>query len=242
MFYIGLMFAGGIVLGVLLLPRRPSQHRDSPLSVKGVILAYVAACAVAMVVLHFVMVVRWIRLFTADYMVSFWLVAGIALFALMMAQKPISFRFRSDETRPVLTAAAAAAYVIVVLGLFTGSHLIHMTLSHGRWWRFPVIAAASLPLFWFDEVAIRPLGKHWRTAALGMLTRLLLVGAISTGILTLNYDSAFFVLMTGLMLMFWVTLWFATEIVSSRIQHPLAAALFAALVQGWMFAAWFVTV
>ena len=45
-------------------------------------LAYVAACSIAIVVLHFVMVVRWVRLFAADYMVSFWFVAGIALVAL----------------------------------------------------------------------------------------------------------------------------------------------------------------
>jgi hypothetical protein len=242
MFCLGLMFVGGIVLGVVLLPRRPTQHRDIPLSATGVILTYVGACAVAMVVLHFVMVVRWVRLFTADYMVSFWFVAGVVLVAVMAARKPFSFRFTPNETRPVLTAIAAAGFVIVVLGLFIGSHLIHMTLSDGRWWRFPVIAATSFPLFWFDEVAIRPLGKGWRTAALGILTRLLLAGVISTGILTLNRDSAFFVLMMGLMLMFWTTLWFATEIVSRRLQHPLAAALFAALVQGWMFAAWFVTV
>ena len=62
--------------------------------------------------------------------------------------------------------------MIVVLGLFTGSHLIHMTLSDGRWWRFPVIAAASFPLFLFDEIAIRPFAKVWRTVALGILTRL----------------------------------------------------------------------
>jgi hypothetical protein len=236
------MFVGGIVLGIVLLPRRATQPRDVPMSVSAIILAYVAACGAAIVVLHFVMVVRWVRLFTADYMVSFWLVAGIALVAVMAMLKPFSVEFRPKDTRSILTATAAAGYVIVVLGLFIGSHLIHTTLSDGRWWRFPVIAAASFPLFWFDEVAIRPIGKNWRTTALGILTRLLLTAAISTGILTLNHDSAFFVLLTGLMLMFWLTLWFATEVISRRIQNPFAAALFAALVQGWMFAAWFVTV
>jgi pimeloyl-ACP methyl ester carboxylesterase len=236
MFWLGLMFAGGILLGIVLLPHRPKQPGHTLMSAKAVVLTYVAACSIAIVVLHFVMVVRWVRLFTADYMVSFWFVAGIALVAFASSRKRIAVRF------PIFFGLAAAGYVIVVLGLFTGSHLIHMTLSDGRWWRFPVIAAASFPLFLFDEIAIRPFAKVWRTAALGILTRLLLTAAIATGILTLNRESGFFVLLTGMMLMFWVTLWFATEIVSRRIQNPLASALFAALVQGWMFAAWFVTV
>ena len=37
-------------------------------------------------------------------------------------------------------------------------------------------------------------------------------------------------------------LWFATGIVHRHTQSPYAAALFAALVQGWAFAAWFVTI
>ena len=239
MFSLGLMFAGGILLGLVLLPRRPKQRRDVLMPETGVILTYVAAFAIAIVVLHFVMVVRWVRLFTADYMVSFWFVAGIALVAFVTARKPAVER---STPRVVLTALAAAAYVIVVLGLFTGSHLIHMTLSSGRWWRFPIIAAASFPLFWFDEVAIRPFVSAWRTVTLGILTRLLLTAGIAMGILTLNRESGFFVLLTGMMLMFWITLWLATEIVSRHLQSPFAAAFFAALVQGWMFAAWFVTI
>jgi hypothetical protein len=239
MFALGLMFGGGILLGLVLLPRRPKQRRNVLVPATGVILAYVAAFAIAIVVLHFVMVVRWVRLFTADYMVSFWFVAGIALVAFVALRRPALER---STRRIVLTGLATAAYVIVVLGLFSGSHLIHMTLSEGRWWRFPIIAAASFPLFWFDEVAVRPFGKVWRTVALGILTRLLLTAGIAMGILTLNRESGFFVLLTGMMLMFWITLWLATEIVSRHLQNPLAAALFAALVQGWMFAAWFVTI
>ena len=69
-----------------------------------------------------------------------------------------------------------------------------------------------------------------------MKTRRLVIG-VGLGVYQVGFG-----LLAGMMLMFWITLWFAAEIVSRRIQNPLASALFAALVQGWMFAAWFVTV
>jgi hypothetical protein len=41
---------------------------------------------------------------------------------------------------------------------------------------------------------------------------------------------------------FWIGLWFATGVVHRNTREPLSAALFAAIVQGWAFAAWFVTI
>jgi hypothetical protein len=65
---------------------------------------------------------------------------------------------------------------------------------------------------------------------------------MATGVLIFNRGSAFLVLLLGLILLFWIALWFFTSVVHRHIQDPAATALFAALVQGWMFAAWFVTV
>jgi hypothetical protein len=50
------------------------------------------------------------------------------------------------------------------------------------------------------------------------------------------------VLITPLVVAFWIALWFATGVVHRHTRSPLAAAIFAALVQGWGFAAWFVTI
>src|SRR5204863_5274162 len=104
----------------------------------------------------------------------------------------------------LLRALGAAAYVITVFGLLAGSHLIHMELSEGRWWRFIAIAAASFPLFLFDEVAIRVEGRFWRSAAIGIATRALLIAFLATGVLLLNRESAFLVLLLGLILLFWI--------------------------------------
>jgi hypothetical protein len=116
-----------------------------------------------------------------------------------------------------------------------------MSLSAGRWWRFPIIAAAGLLLLSFDEIMIRRISPRWKAAAVAVTTRLLLWAFLLSGVLLLNRQDAFLVLLAHLIVSFWVFLWLATEIVYRHTRDPLASALFAALVQGWAFAAWFVT-
>ena len=118
--------------------------------------------------------------------------------------------------------------------------MLNMSLSDGRWWRFPCIAAASLPLFFVDETTIRKIHPLWKSAALAIITRGLLWAFLITGVLLLNRRDAFLVLIAHLIVFFWIALWFAAHVVHRHTQDPFAAALFAALVQGWAFAAWFV--
>ncbi|HLH31446.1 MAG TPA: hypothetical protein VKY31_09605, partial [Terriglobia bacterium] len=73
-------------------------------------------------------------------------------------------------------------------------------------------------------------------------TRTLIAACIATGALVLSRESAFLVLLLLLFLLFWLMLWFTTAFVARHVRNPVAAAVFAALVQGWMFAAWFVIV
>jgi len=236
---LGLMFGGAVAMGIVLLPRRPVTPPPTQLFSKtDTVLCYVLAGAVSMIVLRFVVVLRWMHVFAMDYTVSFFLVAGLSLIVIL-ARK---------EKRPLVDVGAiakglaAAAYVIVFFGLIAGSHLIHMTLPDGRWWRFLVIAAASFPLFLFDESVTRAVGNRWQNAGIGIVTRILIAACIATGVLLFNRESAFIVLLMAVFPFFWVALWFATGLVARHVQNPIAAALFAALVQGWMFAAWFVIV
>ena len=111
-----------------------------------------------------------------------------------------------------------------------------------RWWRFPCITLAGLPLFISDEWIIRRIHPRWKSEALALLTRGLLLAFILTGVLTLNRENAFLVMIAPLLVIFWMALWFATGVIHRHTQSPIAAALFAALVQGWAFAAWFITI
>jgi pimeloyl-ACP methyl ester carboxylesterase len=239
MAYLGLMFGGAVVMGIVLLPRRPGTAlHNPPLSKTEAVLCYILAGAISVLILRFVVVLRWMRVFAMDYTVSYLFLTGLTLIAILAMKANMT----PVDTGSIPKALAAAAYVIVFLGLISGSHLIHMTLPDGRWWRFIVIAAASFPLFLFDESATRAVGNRRQTAAIGIVTRLLIAAGIATGALLFNRESAFIVVLMALFPFFWIALWFATERVAMHVQNPIAAALFAALVQGWMFAAWFVIV
>lgn len=206
-----------------------------PQSIPPTFVSYTAACTLAVVILKFVTPLSFLRLFTTDYLLSFLLIAGFALGA------TLDYRISRERASASVRALAAAGYVIGC-GLLIGSNLIHMTLSTGRLWRFPIIAAASFPLFYADEIRIRRMGSWWKAGTSAFLTRTLIVASLVTGGLILNRQDAFLVLISYPLLLFWMTLWLVTGIVHRHTRDPLAAALFAALVQGWMFAAWFVIV
>jgi len=132
--------------------------------------------------------------------------------------------------------------VIAVPGLLVASHFLHISLTGGRWWRFPFIAISGLPLFISDELTIRRIQPRWKAETVALVTRGLLLAFILTGVLTLNRANAFLVLIAPLVAGFWIALWFASGVVHRHTQSPLAAAIFACIVQGWAFAAWFVTI
>ena len=187
-----------------------------------------------MLLLKLVVPLAWLRLFATDYLVSFTLLTGLVL----LVQQRKAPRLNAIA---ILKAAAAAAFVIVVFGLIGGSHVLHVTLSN-RWWRLPWITLAGLPLFLSDEMTIRTIYPRWKSLGVALITRVLLWAFVVSGVLLLNRNDAFLVLIAHLMALFWIVLWFATDVVYRHTQDPFAAAVFAALVQGWAFSAWFVTI
>ena len=225
------MLISGIALGASLLPGL--SIKPEPIPLPATLVRYIAACIAAILILKVFVPLAWLRLFAMDYLIGFLFLTGAALWI----QRGVWPRTSSMNT---IKAVAAAAFVIVVLGLIAGSHVLHMSLSDGRWWRFPFIAAAGLPLFLADEMTIRKIHPRWISVAVAILTRALLWAFLITGVLLLNRGGAFLVLIAHLIVFFWIALWFGAHVVHRHTQDPFAAALFAALVQGWAFAAWFV--
>jgi len=233
--WIALMLASAVTFGVLLLPGQKLQPSESHIA--PIIVRYVAAASLALVVLKIINPLRWLRLFATDYLISFVLVTGLALLA------AVSKTIKTQRyKRGMVTAIMAAAFVIAVPGFVIFSRVMHISLSDGRWWRFPCIALAGLPLFISDEWTIRRIHPRWKSDAVALLTRGLFLAFLLTGVLTFDRESAFIVLIVPLIVIFWIALWFATGVVHRHTQSPFAAALFASIVQGWAFAAWFVTI
>jgi hypothetical protein len=244
------MFVAGIVFGIKLIdPHRPSSAEKGSFSES--LVRYVVASGAAILVLKFVNPVKWLRLFATDYLIGFVLLAGILLTVAALGEAQARQRAASIIGRrgavifrpySFATALIAAGYVIVVLGFAVSSHIVHMSLSGDRWWRFPCIAAAGLPLFFADEAIIRPLRPRWKSILAALVTRALLLAFLLVGVLILDRENAFLFLIAPLITIFWIGLWFASGTVHRGTENALATALFAALVQGWAFAAWFVTI
>lgn len=233
LFWIAIMMLSGITFGVAWISGRAPEAEI--ISIPTTLARYVFACGAAILLLRLMNPVSWIRFFATDYVIGFVFVAGLALWIQ-------AGRFPIVDSSAVIRAIVAAAFAIIVLGITAGSHLAHMHLSDGRWWRFPVVAVASIPFFMADEWFLRRIRPQWKSVAVAVITRTLLWAFLVTGTLLLNREDAFIVLIAHLIIAFWIGLWFATYLIFRHTQDPFAAALFAALTQAWVFSALFVTI
>jgi pimeloyl-ACP methyl ester carboxylesterase len=230
---VAVMLVAAITLGIALIPGHPIKPALIP--IPATLVRLIAACTAATVILRFNIPLAWLRLFATDYLISFVFLTGVVLWLLAP-------RWPEITLANTATAVAAAAFTIGVVGLIAASPVLHMSLSNGRWWRFPFIAAASFPLFFFDEHTIRKIHPRWLSLATAIVTKVLLWAFLIAGVLLLNRSAAFLFMIAHLMVFFWLALWFGASVVHRHTQDAFAAALFAALVQGWAFAAWFVLI
>lgn len=232
-----LMLIAALTLGIALLgkPAKPSRAGDGASLANGsrTMVIYVAVTAVSVLVPAWIPFTSWLHLFATDYLLGYLFLVGLIL-SLAAPRLPV-------VRRTILAGVGSALYLIVFPGLFVVSEFTQMMLLDGRWWRFPAIAALSFPLFWADELWIRSMQPRWKAEVMGIVTRMLLVAAIVTAVLTIHRKASFLVLLTAVLLIFWIALWFAGGAIYRRTADPLAAALFSSLVQGWVFAAVFVT-
>jgi hypothetical protein len=163
-----------------------------------------------------------------DYLLSLTLIVGLLVWR---------GRGLSISGRALAIALLGATYVLAVFAVGIGSQLVHLIPEGSQWVRFPVLTVAAFPLFLRDEDTIRTFSALWKQWTTFLVTRILLWAAVITGVLVLNRESAFLVLITHFIVIFWVALWWMTGFVAKRTGEPAAAALFSALIQGWVLAA-----
>lgn len=198
----------------------------------GELVARVGALGAALVILAFVNPLGWLRLFAADYLIGVLLIAGL----LLWRGRPARLTGRG-----AVGALLASAWVILAGVLALGT-VFRVVPSGEQWLRFPVLVAAGLPLWLHEERTLRPLSPWWKAWGMFLAGRALVWAAVMTGAILLNPEAAFLVLIAHLIVVAWLPLWALAGLVRLRTGEPGAAALFAAIVQGWVFAALFVTI
>jgi hypothetical protein len=235
------MIVSGVLLGIALLASPSNGVAVSGSDEKGgsAIFRYATAGAMAMLVYAAVPTAfSWLRLFATDYVIGFVFFAGLALLA-MRGQRIMGIR--SALGIPCAIAILAAAYVIILPGVWAGGNTLHLAPHEARWWRLPLIALAVLPLLIADEIYIRPIRPWWKAATLAFATRMVLAGFLLTGALTFNRSAGFLVVIIHLIVFFWMLLWLLGESINRGTRNSFATALFGAIIQAWLFASVFVT-
>jgi hypothetical protein len=205
---------------------KPANH-----PVSRVLSHYVLGALAATLIASYIPLFSWLRLYATHYLIAIVFLTGVAL---IVRFRPIL----KTSGRNLLVALVATGVVIALLRIVV-SEIATMTLSAERWWRFPVIAALSLPLFFADEALLRPARWTWRSTALVLVTRVVLGAVVVTGGLILYRESAFLLLMMHGVILLWMLLWLGGHLVR-RHTDAFSAALFAALLQAWVFSALFV--
>jgi hypothetical protein len=234
-----LMLLSSIALGICTLTGGRGSVCSPRLSSADLIGRFVLAGTAAAIILNWMPFMRWLHLFATDYLIGMIFVIGVILCATLTGRTTGPYWRR--PTASFAFSIFAVAYAIGVIGFVASAHLMHFALGYGRWWRFPCIAAAGFPLFYFDEVALRT-DTGPKASLLAIFTRILIGAAILMGVLTLERANGLLVIITHLIVLFWAGLWFLTGFVRRYVKDPVAAAVFASLVQGWLFAAWFVII
>jgi len=231
---IAAMLISGLVAGIALLRALATAESKSipPASGPASVVFYVVATVLATGILSIFPLFKWLRLYATDFFIGILFLTGILLLV----------RFGTSFNTSARNAYVAIAAMVFLMGVtyVAASELADVTLSGTRWWRFPVITLMGFPLFLADETLLRTGRSRLAAASLALTTRVLLGAIAVTAGLTVHRDSAFLLLLMHAVVLFWSVLWFLTGAVRRRTD-AVSAALFAALVQGWVFSALFVT-
>jgi hypothetical protein len=235
------MLATSAAFGIVLLQSIPKPvSATKPATLEGkTFIAYIGAAATAATALAFIPVAGWLGLLASDDLMGF--VALTGLFLCVFALPAGALRRSFQSLGPVLVAMAAVVYIIAVPLRLVISEYMQLRLTGERQLLFAAMTALALPLFLADELLIRPIRPKWKAVLAMLLTRTLLGAIAFSGALHWGRGSLFLGLMMDSVIYFWIGLWFVGSLVHWRTKDPLATALFMATLQGWLFAALFVT-
>jgi hypothetical protein len=161
-----------------------------------------------LLLLKFVNPLSWLKLFATDYLIAFLFFTGVCLLPI-----PVRMSELHVSKRGFFTAVMSAVFVVTVPGFFVASYVLHMSLSDSRWWRFVFISIAGFPLFVADEFLLRRIQPRLKSEAFALLTRGLLLAVLLTGVLDLNREHMFLVLIAPLIVIFWIALWFSAGVI-----------------------------
>jgi pimeloyl-ACP methyl ester carboxylesterase len=171
---------------------------------------------------------RWLHIFQGDYLVSFFLLGGIALLAWNWK---LAAHARISSLRPILTAVFAAIALILLFGAWFDLSLYEAWLTLQKWLRFPAVALLFFPWLLAEEFLLGPAAAllRWRRVALALCFRALAWSAMAAALFLLHSGEILLVLLSAYFAIFFVLERMAAGVVRRETHSPVAAAVFGAI-------------
>ena len=203
------------------------------------ILEFAFCSLVGVLILTLGVPLRFLHLYSADYLVSLLLIVGGIVIILNRKIAREIFALKSTQ---VFAAAALGFATFLGLGAWLNWQITDAWLTAPRWLRF----AGVLPIVWIymyaEEVMLGPVqsGKG-RALRFGkfLILRLELWLACAVGVYFLGSSQILLVILFTFLLLFSVLQRLAADALRLRGAHSTAAALFSAILAAWFVAAVF---
>jgi pimeloyl-ACP methyl ester carboxylesterase len=197
---------------------------------------FIVAALFSLLVLNFFIPLKFLHLYTGDYLVSL-----LALIAIVLLFLNFGFVMEYAWFKPVKIATAVALAFAIVLGLgaWMNWQLTDAWMNAPRWLRF----ALALPFLWLyafaEEVVLGPVKRGWpraqRFAFFGVL-RAELFAACLVSVYVLASGQILLVLLFVFFILFSVLQRLATDAVRAHTGSATAAATFGAILAAWFIA------
>jgi hypothetical protein len=176
--------------------------------------------------LHFWLPLRLLRLYEGDYLASFFLLVGLALVLLHARLAAAQFR-----TKPAFLIGAALAGLLLLLLITGWFELTAMSswLTLERWLRFPVFFLAAFVFLYALEMLAGPVRGAISSYACFLLLVALVWLAPVFGVFELRTGEILLVLLGGYFALLFLLMNLGAQLVRRMTGSPSAAAVFGAI-------------
>lgn len=211
----------------------PREGPRSPLS----LLHWTVASLFGVSVLNFFIPLRFVHVFSGDYLASLLLIAGIVLLALQWKTAGSIPRF---DLRAAVAAAVLGAAAFLAAGAWLSWQLTEAWLTPARWLRFGLLLPSVLPYCLAEEIALgAPSRRGGARFFLFLILRLLLWLACILALYVFASGQVMILIMVVYLAGFSLVERLGTDVIRRRTGSVTAAAIFGAILAAWFIAAVF---
>jgi pimeloyl-ACP methyl ester carboxylesterase len=215
---------------------RTETETEGPRNFRS-LLQWTVAALFGVSVLNFFTPLRFVHLFTGDYLASLLLVTGVVLLALQWGGAKSLLR---SNARADAAAAGLGVAAFLVAGAWLSWQLTEAWLTPARWLRFAFILPAVFPYCLAEEIALgAPSRRGGRRLLLFLVLRLLLWLACILALYAFLSGQIMILILVVYLAGFSIVERLGTDVIRRRTGSVTGAAIFGAILAAWFIAAVF---